>query len=170
MSQTREDRIWRHYKSLRRTSAEQGFDPNWKWLQLARTWQMPVRAVKDIIAARKGPTMEPVYCCEDYCFIESWREVTPAEQHANALAAHLKAEIERLSVLAPEHACDTCSAPVMDAGAEYHRDGCPDFAEPYDTDEEVFDRRVRALTAVRDQWVAVIRFRASEKASTGGSA
>ncbi len=69
MAQTVEDRIWLHYKSLRKTQAQEGFDPNWKWLTLARTWRMPVRKVKDIIQARKGSTMVPVYCCEFFCFV-----------------------------------------------------------------------------------------------------
>lgn len=81
--QTREDRIWRHYKSLRKTSAIEGFGPNWKWLVLARQWKMPVRQIKNIIQARKGPTMVPVWCCEFHCYVESRREALPGERRTS---------------------------------------------------------------------------------------
>lgn len=69
MPQTKEDRMWRHFKRLQKTAAQQKLDSNWKWLTMAKVWRMPVREVKAIIRARKGPVMIPVYCCEDYCFV-----------------------------------------------------------------------------------------------------
>lgn len=52
MSQAREDRIFRHYKSLRRIRTSDGFGP--RWLTLARRWRMPVRAVRDIVETKKA--------------------------------------------------------------------------------------------------------------------
>lgn len=61
MSQTREDRMLRHYRSLMRvpssngdsetrTKEEVAKDINDRvWLVMARTWRMPVRQVKDLI-------------------------------------------------------------------------------------------------------------------------
>lgn len=156
MSQTREDRMWRHYKSLRKTAAQQGFDPNWKWLQLARTWQMPVRQVKDIIAARKGPTMEPVWCCEEYCFVEGYREVTPAEQAAKHEIAQTKSAIDALAQAVPERACDACDAPTADWGDDYHRDGCPDLGGKHRDGEEWYEHSLRHLHAALTQWQAIV--------------
>lgn len=74
--------MWRHYKALKKTTAVEGFDPNWKWLTLARTWGMPVRAVKDIINARRGPIMVPVYCCDDYCYVDHRIPMDRTQAHA----------------------------------------------------------------------------------------
>lgn len=52
MSQTREDRIFRHYKSLRRIRTNQDFGT--RWLTLANRWRMPVRAIKDIVETKKA--------------------------------------------------------------------------------------------------------------------
>lgn len=51
-----EDRIWQHYKALKRTYAREGWSvrSNGIWLTLARVHKTRVREIKDLINARKG--------------------------------------------------------------------------------------------------------------------
>ena len=61
MSQTREERILKHYRSLMRVPASNGDsetrteeevakDINDRvWLPMARTWKMPVRSIKNLV-------------------------------------------------------------------------------------------------------------------------
>lgn len=61
MTQTREDRIFRHYTKLRRGRPHRHmrWPEEWRgvsleiWLPLARTWRMPIREVKAIVAEEK---------------------------------------------------------------------------------------------------------------------
>jgi hypothetical protein len=68
---TSTDRVWRHWKSLKRKYAIEGESTNSNsiWLTLARVHKMPVRKIKDLINARRGPLRVPVYCCEDFCYV-----------------------------------------------------------------------------------------------------
>lgn len=164
MNQTREDRMWRHYKSLKKSAYREGFDTNQVWLTLARMWKMPVRAVKDIIAVRKGPTMEPVYCCEDHCFVESYREVTAEEQTARHQIARMKAAATRWKRTGVAYACDSCDAPVPTEGPALsftglaeavHTGECPDLGATYLPEERWYETEVRRLRGVLSLWARV---------------
>lgn len=53
MSQTRENRMLRHYRALKKSTDYRRESVGSVWMQLARTWRMPIREVKDIIRDEK---------------------------------------------------------------------------------------------------------------------
>lgn len=62
MPQTREDRVFRYFQSLRRSSRYRGFRHDhyakgWcrgPYMEVAQTFGIPIRTVKDIVAARRA--------------------------------------------------------------------------------------------------------------------
>lgn len=53
MSQTRQRRIFLAYKSARRAASGNRFSSSWAWEYVARTFRLPIRHVKDIVADEK---------------------------------------------------------------------------------------------------------------------
>jgi len=52
MPQSREDRIRRHYRSLKRTRDYRNESPSVVWMTLARTWKTPIRELKELLKGK----------------------------------------------------------------------------------------------------------------------
>jgi hypothetical protein len=54
MSQTKERRIFLHWKALKRTHDYRRGEPDTVYMRLARRWHMPIKDVKQILEVQRG--------------------------------------------------------------------------------------------------------------------